>query len=622
MWRAVGTNGLPGADLARPCYVVVGVMLCQKLDKESVKVRVMNRLMCLLVLIAMGLSFGSEVCWADEGLGGEDRVGVYEKLDWLAIPKPARVIRMIRPSTQGEIVVQQTLSGLLALQGRERGASWDGLWIEFGIEVYEEWLQIWAERTGAAIEEGEQSVWDLMRRYHEAGLVKGYVLYSETKTVATAEDAGDLSVNIATGLCGVLNAVAVEAGDESRVKAMGLQRLVDCRDKDMGWLYERYGDWFDRKYLMMLPPDLHTSRAMGITSRAMIGIDTNKGGMHEALKRAESGGMMFGWGLNEESVFVEACSKVGMRVSAANHSLNMPILASGALKIEDVLRVDEVERAEAVVDEAGKHYVAFMMSDGDNLCWMMGGFTSDEKWYGAKNRGAIPFGWGMCSRDLLEASPAVWRQNIERLKENETVVDQNGGGYFYVDRMPRKGVEKLAKRFAKTSAVTGVEHVGLFSQRWDSEAAKRSYEIYAKVNAGLKGIFAVQYSPYAAGQGRVIFVGGEAGVKRGIKEGKERGIVPVLSSLTSIWKLPWENEYEGSPKHVAKTIEAWASKKKKRGWERFTWVSVHAWSDFGGGVAGYEAAVRCAALLGDDVEVVSPRRLVEMLRDAKKRETR
>jgi len=40
----------------------------------------------------------------------------------------------------------------------------------------------------------------------------------------------------------------------------------------------------------------------------------------------------------------------------------------------------------------GVHTVAFVMSDGDNIQWLQGGWRSDE-WYGSPDRGAVPIGW-------------------------------------------------------------------------------------------------------------------------------------------------------------------------------------------------------------------------------------
>ena len=55
--------------------------------------------------------------------------------------------------------------------------------------------------------------------------------------------------------------------------------------------------------------------------------------------------------------------------------------------------------------------------------------------------------------------------------------------------------------------------------------------------------------------------------------------LPVLSALASIWNMP-KNAYAGSPDHVARMLNRWASEPVRNPGNRFTWVVVHAWSRF------------------------------------------
>ena len=67
--------------------------------------------------------------------------------------------------------------------------------------------------------------------------------------------------------------------------------------------------------------------------------------------------------------------RVGSRVAAA--------AAAAAQKKK------EEEAAAAMVSTAADavHTVAFLMSDGDNLCWLQGGWALDPKWWAAPERG-------------------------------------------------------------------------------------------------------------------------------------------------------------------------------------------------------------------------------------------
>lgn len=54
-----------------------------------------------------------------------------------------------------------------------------------------------------------------------------------------------------------------------------------------------------------------------------------------------------------------------------------------------------VKSRSLVKDASMKHTVSFVMSDGDNVCWLQGGWRS-ETWFGAPERqttNSVPMGW-------------------------------------------------------------------------------------------------------------------------------------------------------------------------------------------------------------------------------------
>ena len=64
--------------------------------------------------------------------------------------------------------------------------------------------------------------------------------------------------------------------------------------------------------------------------------------------------------------------------------------------------------ASAAPAAADTRYVAFVMSDGDNVQWLMLNFCKgqDAKQYWAcPDRGRMPFGWTLPAMDLLQLCP-------------------------------------------------------------------------------------------------------------------------------------------------------------------------------------------------------------------------
>jgi hypothetical protein len=78
--------------------------------------------------------------------------------------------------------------------------------------------------------------------------------------------------------------------------------------------------------------------------------------------------------------------------------------------------------------DPGKVYVAFTMSDGDNLCTWRGYF---RRYFEDPARGTIPVGWGM-GPALLDLAPTWMRWYYENATENdEFVCDVSGVAYMY-----------------------------------------------------------------------------------------------------------------------------------------------------------------------------------------------
>ena len=127
-----------------------------------------------------------------------------------------------------------------------------------------------------------------------------------------------------------------------------------------------------------------------------------------------------------------------------------------------------------------------------------------------------------------------------------------------------------------------------------SDAAKEAFQAYADANDQLEGIIALQYSPYAGGEGEVFWVTNKAGYD-----------IPVITTKYSIWDRV--HEREGLPEVIASKLKAGAQE------ESFSAVCVHAWSHFRG-IKGAGAAKMCADLLDERFRVVNMQELVWRLR--------
>jgi hypothetical protein len=518
-------------------------------------------------------------------------------------PKPTElIITPVAPSFETQ-VVQRTLSGLLVREALTSGDSQQYLWVNSPGSTLNRWRDRWLERTGVPTRQHKGDIWQLVKRYADQGLINGYVVYEKDKSNKPRNSTRpeNLSVNLATSLCAPLSAIAVEESQQKRAKALGLSELADCRGRNYAWLWNQVGDQLSRKYINLTDPRITSSRALAVALSApvVLNID-NQGGYADALDRSQPGGYVWGWGLTPEDRFVEPASKHGLAVTPASLLSNLPILASAAPKT--LARADQPKSTTLKLDQ-DTHYVAFLLSDGDNLSWNLGNQLTSQNFWNHPDRGTLPFGWGWSMTAMPEASPDAWRYLVSQAKPNDALFNQSIGGYTYIDQWPRGAARMYATWMGEQLKKLGIRITTTFAKDWDAPASKRAYRALAQEAQDLRGVFALQYHPYADGKGTINWYG------------NARHRLPVLAALTSIWDHP-PNAHFGPPRHAAKLVNQWASQPVRRPEDRFTWVAIHAWSEFDG-VGGYGAALKCAAQLNPDVKVVNPHQLIELLHEAR-----
>mgnify|MGYP005853072339 FL=1 len=554
---------------------------------------------------------------------------------WPAFPAPSRIVLSESHNRLefGEHLLLQTLSGLVAHRARTRGAK-ELIWIGIDSPSYDEWRRRFLEYSGACCDPRIYTVWELVDRYRDTGLVKGYILCRKDPADRALYEGvpADWSVNAATALCPLLSGVAVEEELEERARASGLRMLVDVRDKDEAWLWGNYGRRFSRRVLARQDPKSAVMCQEVVAFQA--GLSSRCDALYDrALGAMRPGSPVLGWGFGLENEQTGPSSRYGLLQTATNWCINLPLLSSGKTGLRYPFRPFALP-ATTGPEDSGARYVSFVLSDGDNVQWLMLNFCRGDEAYqywGSPDRGRMPFGWTIPAMDLLQLCPYA----LDYLRDTATPNDDfvlAGGGYYYPDEFgaarPKADALVLhARRLAKYMQRCGLTLLMVNCQEWDSPGALDAYAVYAREIPFLEGILVVQYAPYTAGGGAVRWVTRRDGCR-----------IPVITARHAIWSNRHGVEREGSPGRVADDLGRWASEPCRSSEDRFAWTVVHAWSWFrhvapavdaaeeevpqqsyarSDDIArGYRPALWCSERLPSNVHVVTPRELVARLREA------
>lgn len=425
--------------------------------------------------------------------------------------------------------------------------------------------------------------WDLVNYYQS--YIDGYLLWS----------VGNDSINVATSLAYSQNAILVENNIKTVADTNGLAMKMDVRDKNEQWVLNNYWNVLNHNLLVEQKETLggtgierkdHKLRDYAVMANAFTFYDGNSTWRNTVMNSVEADALLLGWGdaTNGEDQFINTSSLAGVSTLPADHAYNMSTL-SGFSK-ETLTQ----KAYTAPVVEEDIHYVTFVMSDGDNIQWLLGDFNNDtgrDDWYGNANRGNFSMGWGMAPA-MIEIAPTVMKYYYDQASsgtnKDNFIVGPSGSGYMYPSKYPTAELDshltELNEYMGKTDLsiveiidFNSFNNIGL----WDKYTAE----------SNIDGLIYLEYTDHSAQKGAVNWSNGK----------------PVIAPRSVLW----EGVTGGSNQEVINTINA--AERNPYSTAGYSIVLVHAWSK---SMDDIQAVVNG---LSSDVRVVTPEEMVTLMTD-------
>ena len=567
-----------------------------------------GKIWSVIVLFGCGVS----ICQADEGRW------------WPVQTVPKSLVRTREHSDPAVKMLVQSVAGLAA-KAVNQGHGDEMVWVFNDNVDMERWYQAFLKAHPAVEERGTILPWELVGRFKRRDIIKGYILYSADRSDGKTSDhreGMDQSVNIATSLAGILDAVVVAESLEAEAVAAGLTRLMDARDKTTSWCLETYQDKFCRTMLCTQDPRISNVRDLAIAQQALVLFGSAEP-MEAALKWLEPLSPILGWNGGDEFETTKLSSIYGHFQTATDWCMNLPVLMAGS------------ERRQPAVKKTFDHQninwndhrstISFIITDGDNVQWLQSSFFhGNNSYWNNPHRGKIPFGWSCCFAQLAQLCPVAMEYAWTTQTRNDHFIEW-GGGYYYPDHFgqarsnPDQLLARQAQRTWKFMRQTGTRILAFNVAQAESAEALKAYATIAEQTDDLSAILVFQYAPYEAGGGKTFWVKDQRGVE-----------IPVVTARYSIWENSNARPRSGTPAKVAREIQTSAAGKPVRD----DWAIVHAWSYFRheigkdedaenipqdvavkyGASRGYDAALWCADRLPPSLHVVSPEELVWRIR--------
>lgn len=409
------------------------------------------------------------------------------------------------------------------------------------------------------------NVWEVLAAERTA--FRGFVTWSPA----------DGSLNAATTLAGPRRLALVEATIRDRVTAMGLKEVEDVRGKQTG-VEQRVPANCDRRMAVHQPTDkgIHL-RDFAIARSAFTWFDEQNVSLSPVVQQLDPGARIFGWG-SDEFYFVGGVSRGGGLVIPSDWALNLSALQHLPVKIPTR---PEPPAPEPVRE--GERVVAFVISDGDNVQWLLNGMATSPGFWASPERGRFAVTWEMAPL-LTEIAPRAldyfYRTATPR---DDFIAGPSGAGYYFPSDAPDRPL--LARDGGNALRAAGLRLAAVIDNARDMSGADALVS-----QPGVDGVLFKNYSAYNHFGSDVRWTSGK----------------PIVSFRFLLWEQRVRGKGlmpEQLPEGVAASISAMPSG-PAAGTAAFALVNVHAWSfrDSGGPMA---AVARTLPLLPQGTRVVT-----------------
>jgi hypothetical protein len=386
----------------------------------------------------------------------------------------------------------------------------------------------------------------------------------------------DNSANVAISLSGPLNAIAVTNDKVTVMAELGIAQLQDVRTKDETWAFNQYKDQYSKKIVSYQKEakDLYLSD-YSTFANAFHFFDTPSSALTtSAYSRIDVNGIMLGWGDDEKQTVAKA-TQHSMMVNPADWALNLSTLSNIEATAKQKRHITEVETVEKV------HTVCFLMSDGDNVQWLLNDFGTNSRWLANTKRGQANIGWTI-SPSMAELAPSVLSYLYKHAAHTEKgsdyfVAGPSGIGYFYPEQHPNlTSAASLLNEYMKKADLSIVNVIA----NDDSEQYMKPYVEQEAIDA----IFLYTYDSYSGLAGKITCNNGKP-VIGGRYE--LRGGVETAESLA------------GRLNRMPKTPRAETG---------YSLIPVHVWTK------SVDDVMQCISLLNGNVRVVAPDEFVALIK--------
>ena len=326
----------------------------------------------------------------------------------------------------------------------------------------------------------------------------------------------DVGINMAATVCAVENFIGVPRALLDRFDKK-LPIMFDAADyrgtnaERQEKIFDMYSDKLDRNGLIhqvVLGDDYHLELRDFAISKGYFTFFTDENDEDLAFRRkvllwANRNIAIYGWTTNEIA-FLKNISAYGNYVVPMDWSANHSYFSQN--KESGVKLQQKHTKKEGLTPN--KHYMAIVVSDGDNVQWLERDFATTST-YGQRLKSPMNYkmNWTI-SPSMVELCPLVMQGLYDKAKNDYFITGVSGIGYTNLLTYPSEHVEayaKLTNEAMQSADLTYMCMLDNTNMLENMEEVRKKLDVFSSYNNFKGAIWELDPNRYESGKGRVIF---------------------------------------------------------------------------------------------------------------------
>ena len=341
----------------------------------------------------------------------------------------------------------QSLQGLIVQQKQKAE-----LFVKSGVDERDRWLYDMQDKYHFNInvvnnvnqEEGKEDIWDVLRSYKSLFNSK-YIQYTKANKDAEAgsPERENISINNATMVSACDHYLMVSdkliEKYETKFTNIGIAKATDAWDPTTHSAFEtfnHYKDQLNKTMLLNQDPVDFVLRDYAIAAKIpAVCVGLEKDHRDEIAATMKHNSPMFGWshgfdgsvskcGAEQDYLIWATTNK--MNVLASDHCYNLSFYS-----YDRTYKVYKQHEHKNLVADPNKHYLAIVMSDGDNIQWMQNDFLTSTEYWGNPCRGKFPISWTI-SPSPIDLNNSILERMYATATDNDELI-AGPSGYSYIN---------------------------------------------------------------------------------------------------------------------------------------------------------------------------------------------